>query len=148
MRNLINHSSPLNVRVAFTHSGELRVLGQHRKLIFAGSDAVYLREGGGHVKAVSGRCLTGDIWTQQLTVAIPNDFALCLPGAGAQDLFPDADTRSPFCAKRASIVVVLKVTSTEELRIGKILGRRILAALELPLAQYVATERVLSPGRP
>lgn len=61
-------------------------------------------------------------------------------------LFPEADTRSPFCADRTSIVVVLEVTSTEELRIGKTLGRRAVAALELPLAQYVATERVLSPG--
>jgi hypothetical protein len=72
-------------------------------LFFRGSDTVYLRGRGAHVKAVSGRCLTGNIWTQQLTVAIPNDFALCLRGAGAQDLEP-------------------------------------------PLAQYVATERVLSPG--
>jgi hypothetical protein len=54
-------------------------------LVFGGSDAVYLRGGGAHVKAVSGRCLTGNIWTQQLTVAIPNDLALCIPGAGAQD---------------------------------------------------------------
>ena len=64
----------------------------------------------------------------QLSAAIPNDFALCLPGSGTVDLlFPDADTRSSFCANRA-------------------LGRRTVAALELPLAQYVATERILSPG--
>jgi hypothetical protein len=50
--------------------------------------------------------------------------------------------------QQASIVVVLKVTSTEELRIGKLLGRRTLAALGLALGQYVTTERVLSPGRP
>jgi hypothetical protein len=42
--------------------------------------------------------------------------------------------------------VVLKIISTEELRIGKILGRRTLVALELLLAQYVAFEHVLSPG--
>jgi hypothetical protein len=72
-------------------------------LFFGGSDAVYLRGGGAHVKAVSGRCLTGNIWAQQLTVAIPNDLALCIPGAGEEDLEP-------------------------------------------PLAQYVATERVPSPG--
>ena len=101
--------------------------------------------GGGHVKAVSGCCLSGIILTQQLTLAIPSDFALCLSRAGVQILFPGADTRS-FFVNSASIVVVLKVTSTEELRIGKTLGRPTLAALELPLAQYVATERVLSPG--
>ena len=49
-----------------------------------------------------------------------------------------------FCANRASIIVVLKVISTEELRIGKILGRGTLAGVELPLAQYLATECVLS----
>jgi hypothetical protein len=78
---------------------------------------------------------------------MPNDFALCLSRAGVQILFPGADTRS-FFVNSASIVVVLKVTSTEELRIGKTLGRPTLAALELPLGQYVTTERVLSPGRP
>jgi hypothetical protein len=44
--------------------------------------------------------------------------------------------------------MVLKATSTEELRIGKLLGRRTLAALGLALGQYVITERVLSPERP
>jgi hypothetical protein len=104
--------------------------------------------GGVHVKAVSGSCLSGNIWTPQLTFAMPNDFALCLSRAGAQVPFPGADTRSPFLCQQASIVVVLKVTSIEELRIGKLLGRRTLAALGLALGQYVTTERVLSPGRP
>ena len=88
---------PSLIPVSCTHWANTESLG------FGSSVAVYLRGGGGHVKPVSGRCLTGNIWTQQLTVAIPNDLVLCLSGAGAQDLEP-------------------------------------------PLAQYVATERVHSPG--
>lgn len=105
------------------------------------------RVGGGHVKAASGSCLSGDIWTQQLTFAMSNDFALWLPGAGPQDLVPDLIRDFLIiCANRASIVVVLKVTSTEERRIGKDPGSNYTGSFRTTLALYVATERVLSPG--
>jgi len=58
------------------------------------------RVGGGHVKAASGSCLSGNIWTQQSTFAMPSDFAVCLSWAGLQVLFPGADTRSFLCEER------------------------------------------------
>ena len=63
---------------------------------------------------------------------MPNDFALCQSRAGVQVVFPGADTRFVLCQQRL-YPVVLEIPSTEELRIGKTLGRTTLAALELPL---------------
>jgi hypothetical protein len=95
------------------------------RLFFGGSDTVYLRGGGGHVKAVSGRCLTGNIWTQQLTVAIPNDFALCLPGAGAQDLFPDADYEISFLCQQGLHRCGIEGHLNKRTEDRKNLGRRV-----------------------
>jgi hypothetical protein len=94
---------PSLIPVSCTHWANIE------SLFFGGSDAVYLRGGGAHVKAVSGRCLTGNIWTQQLTVSIPNDLALCIPGAGAQDLKPPlaqyvATERVPSRRRRTPVV--------------------------------------------
>src|SRR6516164_2431848 len=101
MRNLINHYSPLNVRIpsrirmSCTRWANIEspFFGGFRPWPVAGV-------GGGHVKAVSGSCLSGNILTQQLTLAIPSDFALCLSRAGVQVLFPGADKGSFLCQQR------------------------------------------------
>lgn len=127
------------IRVSCTHWANIE------SLVFGGLDAVYLRG----AEDMSKLCLADvllAIYGHNNSLPRSQMISRCASGAGAQDPFPDADTRSPFVPTGAPVVVVLKVTSTEELRIGKILGRRTLAALEPPLAQYVGTEHVLSPG--
>ena len=65
----------------------------------------------GWVKDMSKLCLAAvlvAIYGHNTTLAVQNDFALCLSRADVQVIFLDADTRSPFCGNKASIVVILK----------------------------------------